>query len=590
VSTGVALFVVFEVVVGTGVGYGIGRRRGRPAAGAVLGLLLGVLGWLVIVIVPRRATAKADVWDQVEPGALAVELVAVTKRFPGVVANDGVELRVRAGTIHAIVGENGAGKSTLMNILYGIIRPDAGEIRVAGRTVNFRSAKDAIDVGIGMVHQHFKLADNLTVLENVVLGGEPVKGAVFLDEAGARRRILELGKRYGLGVDPDALVEVLGVGARQRVEILKVLYRGARILIMDEPTAVLVPQEVEELLRSLRELTHEGVTVLLIDHKLDEVLGSADEVTVIRAGRTVATVAASEVDSRELAELMVGSELPTPGVRTTRPGDEVVFHVAGLGVEEHGRTVLSDIELSVHRAEVVGIAGVEGNGQHELIEALMGVRTLSAGRVVLNDDDITDDRTRARRRDGIGLIPQDRHREALLLDAPLWENAVLGHQSSPPYARGFWIDKRAARRRTAGIVKAFDVRTPSVDVSAHALSGGNQQKLIIGKEMVPGPKLLIAAHPTRGIDVGAQAAVWEQLRAARDAGLGVLLISADLEELLGLSDVVHVMLRGRIVATVDPATVTPEELGSYMTGAKGSAPPDDGMAHAVAQASDEGER
>jgi general nucleoside transport system ATP-binding protein len=524
---------------------------------------------------------------------IAVELSGITKRFPGVVANDGVALRVEAGTIHAVVGENGAGKSTLMNILYGIIRPDAGTISVAGKEVQFRSARDAISAGIGMVHQHFKLADNLTVLENVVLGSEPRTGWLFLDERKARRRLLELGQRYGLGVDPDALVEVLGVGARQRVEILKVLYRGARILIMDEPTAVLVPQEVEELLRSLRELTTEGVTVILIDHKLDEVLGSSDAVTVIRAGRTVATVSPKDVSARELAELMVGSELPTPAARTTSPGQEVVFQVAGLSVEERGRAVLADIDLAVHRAEVVGIAGVEGNGQHELIEALMGVRALSAGRVVLGGDDITGDRTRERRRDGIGLIPQDRHREGLLLDAPLWENAVLGHQTSPPYARGFWVDKKAARRRTAGIVKAFDVRTPSVDVSAHALSGGNQQKLIIGKEMVPGPHLLIAAHPTRGIDVGAQAAVWDHLRAARDGGLGVLLISADLEELLGLSDVVHVMLRGRIVATVDPATVTPEELGSYMTGARGSDPPPDGSSGdevAVGGVSDEGER
>jgi general nucleoside transport system ATP-binding protein len=499
---------------------------------------------------------------------VAVELSGITKRFPGVVANDGVELRVEAGTIHAVVGENGAGKSTLMNILYGIIRPDAGTIRVRGDEVQFRSARDAIGAGIGMVHQHFKLADNLTVLENVVLGSEPKLGGIFLDTADARRRLVDLGQRYGLGVDPDALVEVLGVGARQRVEILKVLYRGARILIMDEPTAVLVPQEVEELLRSLRELTHEGVTVILIDHKLDEVLRSADAVTVIRAGRTIATVSPRDVTAHQLAELMVGSELPTPGARTTRPGQEVVLHVSGLTVADHGRDVLADIDLTVHRAEVVGIAGVEGNGQHELIEALMGTRPMTSGRVELEGLDITGDSTRQRRRDGIGLIPQDRHREGLLLDAPLWENVVLGHQTSPPYAHRAFIRKRASRRRTAGIVQAFDVRTPSVDVSAHALSGGNQQKLIIGKEMVPGPRLLIAAHPTRGIDVGAQAAVWDQLRVARDAGLGVVLISADLEELLGLSDVVHVMLRGRFVAQVDPATVTPEELGSYMTGAR----------------------
>jgi ABC-type uncharacterized transport system ATPase subunit len=498
----------------------------------------------------------------------SVVLEGITKRFPGVVANDDVNLSVAAGEIHAVVGENGAGKSTLMKILYGMQAPDEGRMLVGGDEVHFTSPKDAIALGIGMVHQHFMLADNLTVLENIVLGSEPTSNGL-LDVALARGRIREIGHRYGLDVEPDDLVEHLEVGERQRVEIIKVLYRGASILILDEPTAVLVPQEVEELFENLRNLRAEGNTIILIDHKLDEVLAIADTITVMRAGRTVATVDARDVTPKQLAELMVGSELPSPQTTESTVTDVVELQVEHLVVHDEAtdRVIVDDVSLVVRRGEVLGVAGIEGNGQAELIDALLGVRKPTGGAVRLGDVDITDWDVRRRREAGVGYVPEDRHRRGLLLTSPLWENAMLGHQTSPPFARGPWIDRSGARARTEAIVREFDVRTPNIDVAAHALSGGNQQKLIFGREMSAHPRLLIAAHPTRGIDVGAQAAVWDQLRRARAEGLAVLLVSADLDELIGLSDTITVIFRGRLVATLDPNEVTPEALGTYMTGA-----------------------
>jgi general nucleoside transport system ATP-binding protein len=502
--------------------------------------------------------------------APAVELDGITKTFPGVVANDDVNLAVLPAEIHAVVGENGAGKSTLMKILYGMLRPDRGNISVDGRPVHFRSPKDAIAAGIGMVHQHFMLAANLTVLENVVLGSEPVH-AKALDFGAARTRIRELSETYGVPLDPDRLLEDLAVGERQRVEIVKVLYRGARILILDEPTAVLVPQEVEELFRNLRELKGRGVTIIFISHKLDEVLEIADSITVVRGGHTVATVKHEAVTARQLAELMVGSELPTPETRESTVTEEVVLSVRELGVRVEGRWVLEDVSFAIHRGEIVGIAGVEGNGQRELVEALIGLRKPDGGTIELAGADVTLWRTRRRREGGLGYIPEDRQGRGLLLSSPLWENAMLGHQTIEPFCRGPWVDRRGAHRQTEELIREYNVITPGPDTSALALSGGNQQKLIVGREMIAEPKVLIAAQPTRGIDVGAQAAVWEQIRLARAAGLALLLVSADLEELIGLSDTVYVILRGRLVAKLDPATVTPEELGSYMTGAREAA-------------------
>ncbi|MFD3436135.1 ABC transporter ATP-binding protein [Streptomyces sp. NPDC058685] len=492
----------------------------------------------------------------------------ITKRFPGVVANHDIDITVHKGTVHALVGENGAGKSTLMKILYGMQKPDEGTITVDGSQVSFSSPADAIARGIGMVHQHFMLADNLTVLENVVLGGEKLYGI----GAKARKKIKELSEAYGLNVRPDVLVEQLGVADRQRVEILKVLYRGAHTLILDEPTAVLVPQEVDALFANLRELKAEGLTVIFISHKLGEVLSVADEITVIRRGTTVGTADPRTTTTKQLAELMVGSELPSPETRESTVTDVPMLTVDSLrltATDPDGvvREVLDGINFTIHQGEVMGIAGVEGNGQTELIEALMGMRDPDGGVITLGENDISHAPTRKRREDGIGYIPEDRHRHGLLLESPLWENRILGHVTERPNSKHGLLDLKAARKDTERIVREYDVRTPGIEVTAASLSGGNQQKLIVGREMSHAPKLLIAAHPTRGVDVGAQAAIWDQIREARHEGLAVLLISADLDELIGLSDTLRVMYRGRLVADADPATITPEELGSAMTGA-----------------------
>ncbi len=555
----------------------------------------------------------------------AIELEGITKRFPGVVANDNVNLVVEPGEIHAICGENGAGKSTLMKILYGMQRPDEGTMKVNGQLVDFSSPTDAIDEGIGMVHQHFMLADNLTVLENVILGGEPRRddkslrslwfpaiafavaaiaillvasgwGLIFLlaclaiaalwwfririDFENAEDRLARVASEYGLNIDLDQVVETLEVGERQRVEIIKVLYRGAEILILDEPTAVLVPQEVEALFDNMRELKANGATILFIDHKLDEVLEIADSITVLRHGKTVASIPNDGVTAHELAELMVGSELPTPETAESTVTDTVALDIRNLSVggnagsgsaagadDTEGRRSLDDVSLTIHKGEILGIAGVEGNGQGDLVDAIMGTEDTSSGSIIFEGQDITKWSVRKRREAGIGYVPEDRHREGLLLSSPLWENAALGHQTQAPYGSRWFIDRDGTRAQTEIIKESFDVRTPNIDVAAHALSGGNQQKLIIGRELTADPSLLIAAHPTRGIDVGAQAAVWDQMRQARANGLATLLISADLDELIGLSDTIVVMLRGRIVATLSPDDVTPRDLGAYMTGA-----------------------
>jgi len=503
-------------------------------------------------------------------GELAVQLSGIWKRFPGVVANHDVNLAVRSATIHAIVGENGAGKSTLMKTLYGMHQPDEGTIRVEGVEKTFRSPTDAIAAGIGMVHQHFMLADNLSVLENVILGSEPVRGRGRLDLAGAARRLRDLMDSLGVDFDPSAPVSTLGVGQRQRVEILKVLYRGARILILDEPTAVLVPQEVEELFATLKRLVSaEGRTVIFISHKLDEVLTYCDDITVIRQGTTVATTTPREIDRRGLAETMVGVDLPGPAGRTTDVRSEIVLRCHGLevaGAVPGAKSAVESADLEVHAAEIVGVAGVEGNGQFELCEAILGLIPLLAGSVEIGGVDMTNTDTKERLASGLSYIPFDRQREGLLLDAPLWENTLLGRDDDPSLVSGPFVSRRRVQADSRRIIDRYGVRTPSEQVPAFALSGGNQQKLVVGREMSTNPRILLAAHPTRGVDVGAQAAIWDELRNARDAGLGVLLISADLEELIGLSDRILVMFDGRITADVDPRTATPELLGTYMTG------------------------
>ena len=499
--------------------------------------------------------------------SVAVELRNITKRFPGVIANKDVSLKVESGTVHALVGENGAGKSTVMKILYGMQSPDSGEIQVNGQTVDFKNPNDAIAAGIGMVHQHFMLADNFTVLENIILGSEPKHG-ITIDFKAARARVIEMADQYGLEINPDLLVEELGVGARQRVEILKVLFRGARILIFDEPTAVLVPQEVDDLFAALEGLRTQGMAIIFISHKLDEVLRVADEVTVVRQGATVAQVKSKDVTSRELAELMVGSELPQPHTQGHTKREEIVLNLSDVSVPtaSGSRDLISHISFDLHAGEVVGIAGVEGNGQAELIEAIMGLREYT-GQVSFRGKSV-DNMSVADRHDlGIGLIPEDRQRQALMMNSQLWENRILGHQRGKPVMRGFILDKQATIASTQTIMEEFDVRAPGPQTLAAALSGGNQQKFIVGREMSKAPALLLASHPTRGVDVGAQAAIWDVLRQAREKGMAIVLISADLEELIGMSDRLLVMLRGTITAELDPRTTTPEQLGSAMTGA-----------------------
>ena len=497
---------------------------------------------------------------------LAVELRGIGKRFPGVIANYDVDLNVRSGTIHAVVGENGAGKSTLMKTLYGMQEPDSGTISVQGSERRFKSPSDAISAGIGMVHQHFMLADNLTVLENIILGSEPGRRGV-IDMKQARSRVEEIMSLISSELDPDMPVSELGVGERQRVEIIKVLYRGARILILDEPTAVLVPEEVDELFATLNTLVSEGATVIFISHKLDEVLQVSDDITVMRQGTTVAETTPQQIDRSGLAELMVGSELPSPAGRTSTIGDNVRLAVNGLTVEGvEGRPAVDNASLTVRAGEIVGIAGVEGNGQYELCAALLGLLP-SKGTVAVDGKDLTKASTRQRHDAGLAYIPFDRHREGLMLNAPLWENTLLGREDEEQFSRGPLVDAASIRPYTVDIIERFGVLTPDESTPAFALSGGNQQKLIVGRTLTTNPGVLVAAHPTRGIDVGAQAAVWDEIRRARDNGMAVLLVSADLEELLGLSDTIAVMFDGQITATLNPDDVTASELGSYMTGA-----------------------
>ncbi len=497
----------------------------------------------------------------------AVELTGITKTYPGVVANADVSVVVRAGTVHAIVGENGAGKSTLMKILYGATRPDHGAMRVDGMPVTFSSPADAIEVGIGMVFQHFKLAENLSVLDNVIIGAEPMRrsrfGSIDRDEAAAR--IVEISEHYGLAVDPGAMIRDLGVGTRQRVELVKVLFRGAKVLILDEPTALLTVQEASDLLARIRDLCKDGLTVLFISHHLDEVIEVSDAITVMRRGEVVGTVAPDETEPRELAVMMVGAE-PAELPRRAMGGERApLLELRDLsGIGERG-VRLDGLDLTVGFGEIVGIAGVEGNGQDELVEAILGVLDLDTGQILLDDADLTDAATAERLRAGIGCIPQDRQREGVLLDRPLWMSQMLGHLHDPTFRRGPWLRIGAVRRAAAAVVADADVRVPSIDLSAAALSGGNQQKFIVGRELAAAPKLLVAAQPTRGVDVGAQRQIWTRLVQAAELGTGILLVSADLEELMSLCDRIAVMVRGRIVAVHDAADVTVAAIGQSMT-------------------------
>jgi general nucleoside transport system ATP-binding protein len=498
-----------------------------------------------------------------------LQLRNITKRFGAVLANDHINIKVEPGTIHAIVGENGAGKSTAMRIAYGFYTPDSGEILINGQAREIRTPHDAIALGIGMVHQHFMLVDTMSVAENIVLGAEP-GSAVALDLTTAAAQIRTLSEEFKLSVDPHALIENLSVGQQQRVELLKALYRHAQLLILDEPTAVLTPQEVEEFFVILKRMREQGKTIVIITHKLSEVLAISDEVTVMRDGKVVGRVQTSETNAAELARLMVGREVL---LRVEKPDPHVgkaKLSVNGLTVTAlDGSPRVDKVSFTVNAGEIVGIAGVEGNGQTELIEALAGLVPTAhlSGRIEFEGRDITHENARMRRELGIAHIPEDRHRRGLLLEFSLAENSILGVHYRPPVTNfaGIFLDSAAIQRRANEIIEDFDVRPANAELPARALSGGNQQKLIIGREFKLDPKLLLVSQPTRGVDIGAIEFIHSQLVKLRDAGCAILLVSAELEEVTSLADRLLIVHKGQIVGEVDPKVATIEEIGLLMT-------------------------
>ncbi len=503
----------------------------------------------------------------------AVDMRQITKKFPLVLANDNVDFTVQQGEIHALVGENGAGKSTLVNILYGLLRPDRGTIRINGQAVRLSDPGDAINLGIGMVHQHFMLIPLFTVAENVVLGQEPSSGGV-VDIRQANRIVRELSEQYGLKVDPTARVESLSVGIEQRIEIIKVLYRGAEILILDEPTAVLTPQEVDELFDIMRSLKDQGKTIIFISHKLQEVMAISDAVTVMRRGKVVGTVAIQDTSRQEIATMMVGRQVLFRIQRTPAEPGETVLSVKDVNaLDNKNLPALRDISFDIREGEILGIAGVEGNGQSELVEVLTGLRRAQTGKVELNGQVITNYTPRAIRERGTCHIPEDRHRRGLVLDFSVAQNMVLGIHYCSPYIRKMLLDVinfGPIREKAQRLLREFDIRPPDQQNPAGNLSGGNQQKVIVARELDQNPKLLIAAQPTRGIDVGSIEFIHQRLLQARDDRKAVLLISADLEEILSLSDRIAVMYEGQIAGVLDPAEATEARLGLMMTGGVGS--------------------
>ena len=498
-----------------------------------------------------------------------LELRSITKRYPGVVANDAIDVTVHAGEVHAIVGENGAGKSTLMSILYGLVTPDEGQILVRGEPVRFRSPLDAIDAGLGMVHQSFQLFPTMTVAENVVYGREPRRGP-FIDRAAARRSVADLADRFGLGVDVDERVENLGVGALQRVEILKVLHRDARVLILDEPTAVLTPQERDALFDVVGQLRDTGRTILFITHKLNEVVEISDRVTVLRRGRVVDEMLVADTTPAEMSLAMTGRNVDTGRRRPGHAVGERVLHVEGLDVDDaDGVRRVSDVDLDVAAGEIVGIAGVTGSGQNELVEALIGLRAAAGGVIRLGDVDLGPLGVRERRDAGLSFVPEDRHRVGSAGGCSTSENLLMGYQWHDRFQRRQWLRRSAVTEHAERLIRDFDIKVSSADQHVRDLSGGNLQKVVVAREMTHDGSVLVVEQPTRGVDIGAIEFIHGQIVDQRDAGRAVVLVSTELGEILALSTRIFVMFGGRIVAELDPNDVDEVEIGLYMTGARG---------------------
>lgn len=501
-----------------------------------------------------------------------IEMLHITKEFPGIVANDDITLQLRKGEIHALLGENGAGKSTLMSVLFGLYQPEKGEIRKNGQTVTIRDPNDANALGIGMVHQHFKLVEVFSVLDNIILGVEPASKTLgVLHKAQAREKVVELSERYGLMVDPDAMVEDITVGMQQRTEILKMLYRDNEVLIFDEPTAVLTPQEIDELMKIMRGLAQEGKSILFITHKLDEIKAVADRCTVLRKGKYIGTVDVASTSKEELSEMMVGRKVQLVMDKQPAEPGESVLSVQNLTVKsrKRGKPLVNNVSFNVRRGEIVCIAGIDGNGQSELVYALAGLMKAESGRMYLNNQDITHMSIRERTECGMSHIPEDRHKHGLVLDYTLENNLVLKKYFKKPFSKNGFLQFDEIRAYADSLIERFDVRSgQGAQTTARSMSGGNQQKAIIAREIDMGSDLLIAVQPTRGLDVGAIEYIRKELLAQRDAGKAVLLVSLELDEVLEVPDRILVMYEGEIVGELDPKHTTAQELGLYMAGAQ----------------------
>ena len=501
-----------------------------------------------------------------------IEMLNITKEFPGIIANDDITLRVKQGEIHALLGENGAGKSTLMSVLFGLYQPEKGVIKVRGKETAIKGPLDANALGIGMVHQHFKLVHNFTVLQNIVLGIETVKGGM-IQTAEARARVMALSEKYNLLVDPDALISDITVGMQQRVEILKMLYRDNDILIFDEPTAVLTPQEIDELMRIMKELTAEGKSILFITHKLNEIKAVADRCTVLRRGRYIGTIDVADTDKETMSEMMVGRKVNlTVEKSQSRPGD-VVLEVKDVCVksvrEGHAQNVVDHVSFQVRKGEIVCIAGIDGNGQTELVQAVTGLGAMSQGSILVNGEDMTHKSIRYKNTHGMSHIPEDRHKHGLVLDYNLAYNLVLQQYFEPSFSKGGFLKKDKINEYADMLIEKYDIRSgQGKETITRSMSGGNQQKAIVAREIMKNPDILLAVQPTRGLDVGAIEYIHRQLVAQRDSGSAILLVSLELDEVMNLSDRILVIFEGAIVADLNPKETTVQELGLYMAGSK----------------------